>query len=90
MANGMDFLLPEFTPIFDCFGDCKWKILIASMEATPFLRPIHNLICTVDCMFEQRAIKLPVDPLNKPYGVFITALPNFLFQNASDFNPVLF
>lgn len=66
-------------PIFDCLWRLpNGKILVSSMEATPFLHYITNPNLPGEtCMFEQRAIMLPVDPLNEPYGVFITALPNF-------------
>ncbi len=73
----------EYVDFFATLFDCFWrlpngKILVASGVATPFLHYIHEPDLPGDaCMFEQRAIELPPDPLNEPFGAFLTALPNF-------------
>ncbi len=66
-------------PIFDALWRLpNGKILVASAVSTPFLHYIKEPNLKGDsCGFEQRAIMLPEDPLNIPYGVTIEALPRF-------------
>ena len=55
------------------------KILIAGVEFTPFLHYIEDPDQKGEaCDFIQRAIELPIDPLNEPYGTYIGGLPDFL------------
>ncbi len=80
IAKWDGFLYQGFLePIFDALWKLpNGRILVASGVSTPFLHYILEPDKPGDqCHFQQRAIMLPIDPLNEPYGVAIESLPRF-------------
>lgn len=77
IAEWDGFLYTFLAPLFDALWRLpNGKILVASSVATPYLHYIHDPDkAGKACMFEQRAIKLPSDPLNEPFDVNIETLP---------------
>ncbi|HZV68208.1 MAG TPA: T9SS type A sorting domain-containing protein [Saprospiraceae bacterium] len=74
------FLYNGHHPIFDSF----WllpnrKILVSGNEYTPYLHYIEDPdIKGNSCHFIQRALELPADPLNPPFGLNLSRLPDFI------------
>ncbi len=66
-------------PIFDALWRLpNGKILVASAISTPFMHYIvYPNLPGDSCLFEQRAITLPDDPLNPPLGANVEELPRF-------------
>ncbi len=79
IAQWDGFLYTFLAPLFDGMWRLpNGKILVNSAVSTPYMHYINKPdLPGAECMFQQRAIMLPVDPLNEPYGVDIEALPNF-------------
>ncbi|MFZ1678544.1 MAG: T9SS type A sorting domain-containing protein [Saprospiraceae bacterium] len=70
----------SYHPIFNWLWRLpNGKILVAGFEFTPFLHYIEAPDQKGEaCHFIQRAIELPTDPLNEPYGTYIGGLPHFI------------
>jgi hypothetical protein len=67
-------------PIFDSFWQLpNGKILVSCNEYNPYLHYIEKPNQKGDsCHFIQRAIELPMDSLNPPFGLSLLRLPDFL------------